>query len=175
MYLHGTNMFTETSMRAAIRPNDDNGMYVYNIGLQFSESLSSYQDYCESNPTKFPDNMRAAIMAEKMLEQGHCIPPFVRNQNFTCSTMETASKSVISMKNFKDISVYNLPCKIAKAEFLLDSMTEDGSSEKTFIFQLPSTMVYTQSSYSYSFLSFIAEFGSWLGFFTGAALVQVIT
>ena len=116
--------------------------------------------------------MRAAIMAEKMLEQG---PPFILHQNFTCSTMETVSKSVISTKNFKDISIYNLPCKMTKSEFLLDSMKEDSLNEKTFISHLPSTMVYTQSSYSYSFLSFIAEFGSWLGFFTGAALVQVIT
>ena len=88
--------------------------------------------------------------------------------------METASASVMSMKYFQDISTYNLPCKIAKAEFLLESMTVDSSGGKTFIFHLPTTVVSTKSSYSYSFLSFIAEFGSWLGFFTGIALVQVI-
>ena len=176
MYLHSTGMFTEPGMRAILKPDDDNtGIQVYNIGLQFSESLSSDQDYCEMNQANFPDNKRAAALAEKMMEEGHCVAPFIKNQNFTCPTMETASKSVLSMKYFQDISTYSLPCKIAKAEFLLDSMTEESSGGTTFIFQLPSTVVSTHSSYSYSFLSFIAEFGSWLGFFTGVALVQVFT
>ena len=84
------------------------------------------------------------------------------------------------MGNLKDDSLCLMPCHLQKTQILLESKSvdekagncEDGQNQ-TFILKLPSTVISTESSFSYSFLSFLAEFGSWLGLFTGLSVVQV--
>ena len=73
------------------------------------------------------------------------------------------------------MSTYDLPCNVVKTEILLESVIkfEHSNSNQTFIMNLPSTVVSTHANYSYSFLSFTAEFGSWIGLFTGLSVVQV--
>ena len=123
----------------------------------------------------YPDNLKAATLAKMMEDRGGCVTPFAKNQNFTCLTMENATKSLMNAKQIKDSSSYSLSCNTIKTEILLDSATIflGEQSNLTFIFNLPSTVVSTHSSFSYSFLSFTAEFGSWFGLLTGVAFVQV--
>ena len=41
IYVHGADMFTQTGMRAELRNDGHDGIFIYNLGLEYSESLST--------------------------------------------------------------------------------------------------------------------------------------
>ena len=43
---------------------DNAGIFVYNIGLEYSYSLSTEEHYCETDYDKYPDMMKAANIAK---------------------------------------------------------------------------------------------------------------
>ena len=71
--------------------------------------------------------------------------------------------------------LYLIPCHILKTKVLLESkfVAEEMGEGQLILLKLPSKVLSTQDTLSYTFLSFMAEFGSWLGLFTGLAVVQV--
>ena len=124
--------------------------------------------------------MRGAAIAKNMKQFKGCVTPYVKGKNATCTTPEIAEETFKEVKSVKDSIKYVLPCDMVKTEILLESKNieetlyeSDKGKNHTLIFKLPSTLVSTEASFSYSFLSFFAEFGSWLGLFTGLAVVQV--
>ena len=124
--------------------------------------------------------MRGAAIAKNINELKGCVTPYVKGQNATCTTEEKAKHNFTKMRKLKDDSLYLMPCHLPKTQLLLESKSvdttgwnwEDGNNQ-TLILNLPSTVISTETSFSYSFLSFLAEFGSWLGLFTGLSVVQV--
>ena len=110
-----------------------------------------------------------------MTDHGHCVTPYILNKEPSCLTKENATTSLLFARQFQDSSYYSLPCNLVNTELLLESFTTISGSDQniTFILNFPTTVRTTSATYSYTFLSFIAEFGSWVGLFTGIALIQV--
>ena len=112
-----------------------------------------------------------------MTDNDHCVTPYILNMDHSCLTKENATSSLLFIRQYQDSSSYSLPCNLVNTELLLESFTTfpSYSYERniTFILNFPTTVRTTSATYSYTFLSFIAEFGSWVGLFTGVALTQV--
>ena len=147
---------------------------VFNIRVEKSISLSTVSNPCETSRAQYPDNIQGAALAKRMEEQG-CITPFVKNQNATCKTIENANSIYSRMARVQDNFLYLFPCHVFKTKVLLESKYIDEEMEEgqSILLKLPSKLISTQDTLSYTFLSFMAEFGSWLGLFTGLAVVQV--
>ena len=62
--MHGTGIFTIPGRRAALTQEAEAGIFVYNIGLEYSYSLSTEEHYCETDYDKYPDMMKAANIAK---------------------------------------------------------------------------------------------------------------
>ena len=112
---------------------------------------------------------------QMMTDHGHCVTPYILNNEPSCLTKENATTSLLFARKFQDSSSYSLPCNLVNTELLLESFTTIPGSEEniTFILNFPTTVRTTSATYSYTFLSFIAEVASWVGLFTGVALIQV--
>ena len=138
-----------------------------------TKSLTTDNNPCETNHSKYPDLMRGAAIASEMTAQG-CITPYVKGQKATCKTEEKSTK-IFMGKYTNDEFSYLMPCKLWKTKVLLESFwsSEESKENQTIILKLPSNIIHTETAFSYSFLSFMAEFGSWLGLFTGLAVIQV--
>ena len=110
-----------------------------------------------------------------MTDHDHCVTPYILTKDHRCLTKENATTSLLFARQYQDTSSYSLPCNLVNTELLLESFFTIPESEHniTFILNLPTTVRTTSATYSYTFLSFIAEFGSWVGLFTGVALTQV--
>ena len=61
-------MFTSTGMRATLKAEKENGIYVYNLGVAYTESLSTETNYCETDLQMYPDNLQAATLAKMMVK-----------------------------------------------------------------------------------------------------------
>ena len=64
IFVHGTGIFTIPGRRAALSQEEKAGIFVYNIGLEYSYSLSTQEHYCETDFNKYPDIRKAATMAK---------------------------------------------------------------------------------------------------------------
>ena len=64
IFVHGTGIFTIPGRRAALSQEAKAGIFVYNIGLEYSYSLSTEEHYCETDFNKYPDIRKAATMAK---------------------------------------------------------------------------------------------------------------
>ena len=62
--MHGTGIFTKLGRRATLTQEAYAGIFVYNIGLEYSHSLSTEEYFCETDYKKYPDIMKAATIAK---------------------------------------------------------------------------------------------------------------
>ena len=112
---------------------------------------------------------------KSMTDHGHCVTPYILNKGPSCMTKDNATNSLLFARQFQDSFSHSLPCNLVNTELFLESFTTIPWADPniTFILNFPTTVRTTSATYSYTFLSFIAEFGSWVGLFTGVALIQV--
>ena len=80
---------------------------------------------------------------------------------------------MLLVSRFENKIAYDLPCELINPKIHLQTKAQFQTMNQTLTFNLPSIVTSTTLKYSYSFESFVAEFGSWLGFFTGMAIIQV--
>ena len=112
IYVYGPDMFTSTGMRAALKAEKGNGIYIYNLGLEFTESLSTETNYCETDRQMYPDNLKAATLVKMLFNHGVCVTPYVKNQNCTCLSKENATKSLKKANNFNDMHYHVILSKL---------------------------------------------------------------
>ena len=180
MFVHGCDMFSLASMRGSLQRKSLNGIYIFNTDIEITKTLSKETNPCEMNPAQYPDFMRGKYLATKMSESNGCVTPFIQGQKTTCTTNENATSIVRKMKKIPDNFEYILPCNIVKIKMILQSKQFNEYEEEniegnnqSFIIRFPALAIFTDASFTYSFGSFLAEFGSWLGLFTGMSVVQV--
>ena len=64
IFVHGSGIFTIPGRRAALTQEAMAGIFVYNIGLEYSYSLSTEEHYCETDYSMYPDIRKAATIAK---------------------------------------------------------------------------------------------------------------
>ena len=172
IYIHGNNMFSMSAVRSLVRESKSFNIFTYHLEVEKLQTLPTESNICETNQTRYPDNLKAKTLAINMKTLEGCVTPYVKNQEVTC-TKEDAMRALLSVRSFAVENVYTPPCNILRTKLHLESMTQKSYEEKTFIINLPSAILRTRSKYSYSFISFIADAGNWLGLLTGICLLQV--
>ena len=59
-----------------VEKEDVEGSFSFNVDVEMINSLSTDNNPCESNPSKYPDLMQCAEIAAQMTAQG-CITPYM--------------------------------------------------------------------------------------------------
>ena len=103
IFVHGQDMFSLTAMRGSLKLEKENGVFVFNIQIDKSISLSTESNKCETSRAQYPDNMQGAALAKRMTEQG-CVTPYLKKQNATCKTIENANNIHARMAKCRIIS-----------------------------------------------------------------------
>ena len=176
IYIHSKDSFSVMSMRATVPKFRDSGEYTLNLDIEMTSALTTNDNYCETNEIFYPDNLKSGTLAKLMKENGHCVTPFLENQETTCKTEKSARKSLFKIKKTQDNKIYPLPCNILQANVYLESVRKYKARSfrsKNMIINLPSVVPTTTSVKAYTFISYAAELGNWLGLFTGICLIQV--
>lgn len=191
MYVHAHGQLFEPSRTNVRFPILDRVQKTYKLILGYNIQLWTEENACSTNSISF-DECVTSFAHERMMKEANCSLLFMEEDETACRNFSISQKAMEAYwRSFWNVSMrssicslscqfYNVEIEYQNNDILLELFTQDShrytsGDNHRILLNIPSIVGVTETRYSYSFVSFIAELGGWLGLFLGNNKFKLFT